>query len=485
MGIEKPGRSRQPLDTEKNSERSNKQVGKLAQALVLGGALLGSAQAAEAQQYAPDQLAKTSEYQSTLDTRTTLLKLAADKNTLPVEQFTAERRQLPDKLIFTVALLAHNVEPKYADFENDPALAEVDKVGPGLVLPLVHRKKVEAGYWHDLSQEMHTSNGESRARQEVVQTADVRIDILKDLSNKYGGVEPVELSESVAYVARNLHFNREEPTVENVQAEVRSILERRAALAQEDLFDRDVMVVSADEMWTEKTGTLKVIGTPRFNSNGLKDAIKERMRTSGDLPKNFLDVSPLVQDAMGYHSTPETIARAKTQTLGTISSATKPLTVYFRGHGGLGYFDLSTKSGDASKDYISVEELADALTARWHAEQSKYRNASELHISLVFDDCEMQAYVRSLSETLASRGVPLPGVMITASEWDQFSFSRVDELGSSLGGLLVHNPDLGSVMQNKHQMKDSDPSIFTPRKEDRAELMQVSGIVVPPDSAAA
>jgi|GEM_PF-3123208 hypothetical protein len=482
MGVDRLGHIQNRLDKEKNREKTKKRGSIAARSLLAAGVVLGSGAATN---YALDHFPRTPEYQAGLDTATTLKKLADDKNRLPVEQFTAEKRQLPDKLILTVALLAHSNEPKYADFEKDPALGSADKVSQGLVLPLVHRKKVDAGYWRNLSEELRGPNSEPSVQRDLMQTADVRFDILKDLSDKYGGVEPIQLEESVAYVARNLHFKHEEPTVQNVQAEVRSILERREALAYENLFDRNVLLVAADEIWSVKSGAQGLAGTPRFGNAGLQDAIKEKMRASGNTAASLWGTTPLVHDASGYHSTTETVAHAKKQTLSAVAQLTDPLTVFFRGHGGYGFFDLSHNFGSGPENSISAKELANALTDRWHAEKSKNPNASELNISFVFDDCMMQTFVRSLSETLASNGVPLPHVMITSSEWEQYSYSSFDRIGTEVGEMLLHNPDLGSIMQRKHDVKSSDPSIFTPRKDDPEKLMQVSGIFVPKETGTA
>jgi hypothetical protein len=462
MGIEKLGHIQKRLDKEKKRENAKKELKQVGKGVAFGGALL--AVGAVGAGVAIDHLKLKP------DTPAILLKFAEDKKRIPVEEFIAAKKMLPDKLVLSVALLAHSRVPRYGEFDTDIALQDADKIGKGLVIPLVRHKKVDEAYWADLSEELRSNDNS---------TADVRIDLLKDVSSKYGGVEPIELEESIAYVARNLYFKQQQPSAENVRTEVQSILERRNALAQENIFDRDTLLVSADETW--HTGTS---ADRRFGTKTLEDALKRRQHAANPEAR-FSHVTPLSYDASGFHSTPESISNAKQETLNIIAHSTKPLTVFFDGHGGGGSFYLSGSVG-TKEESIDFNEMADALTQRWGMKMTQSSRAKELDISFVFDDCEMQMFARYLAQILSYRHIPLPHVMITSSEWEQYGFSnKMNDYGSTFNELMVRQKDLGAVMEHKHDIKDSDPSIFTPRNDDPQKLMQVSGIVLPTDSASA
>ncbi len=387
-------------------------------------------------------------------------------------------KQLPDRLVFNVAMLAHSALPRYAAFDADPALAHVDQVDKSLVLPLVKHKKVGPEFWHNLSEEFKVSDSRS---------AEVRIDLLKGLSEKYAGVEPIELEESVAYVARNLVLKGETPNAASVKKEVASILERRKAIEHEDLFNRDVVLISGDELWqrplhppdASDNSVTSTLDSPRFGPQALQDQIRARQQASGHPHATLNHVTPLSQDSLGYHSTPESIANAKFNALVAVATPSgKPLTVFFDGHGSPEYFALSASLGTPD-EAISVEELADALTQRYQSESAQHHSTKELQVSFIFDDCEMQGYVRKLSEVLAQRNVPSPHIMITTSEYDQYGFSNpVNPFGSNFNVLMMNSLNLKAVMEHKHDIQESDPSIFVPRKEDHAKIMQVSGIVL-------
>lgn len=465
MGIENLRHIQKRLETEKKKTERKKQKSVLG--IYLAAGIVGQA-AAFGVGTLMDTHQKQDSYQG--DTPAILLKLAAEKNKLPVEQFTSMEKELPDRLVFNVALLAHNAEPRYSAFEKDPALTNADQIDRNLVLPLVMHKQTDSVFWNGLSEEFHRYGDPS---------ADVRLDLLKHLSGKFEGLDPVELEESVAYVARNLYVKGEEPTAENVQSEVRSILESREALANEDIFDRDTMLVSADEIWSE--GSAK--GEPRFGNRRLSSELEERLRMSGNVTATFSHITPLFHDSTGYHSNNETVGQAKKETLEKIAHAERPLTVFFDGHGGNGYFSFSASSGKVENETINFYELAGALTERWRSEITQHPEAKELPIALVFDDCMMQTFVRQLSTELAAHNVPLPQIMITTSEWEQYGFSNEsNSFGSNFNDLMVKSLNLGTVMARKHNVQDSDPSVFAPRKDQPTKLMQISGIVVASDT---
>jgi hypothetical protein len=126
-------------------------------------------------------------------------------------------------------------------------------------------------------------------------------------------------------------------------------------------------------------------------------------------------------------------------------------------------------------DSISVTELADTLTARYQA-----AGHAGLQLSMVSSACNMQNFHRALADLLAQRGVPLPDVMISASEYGQYGFSDPSNtFGNPFNKLIVTSPDLKAVMDHKHDVKISDPSVFVPRTDDPEKLMQISGIVAP------
>ncbi len=95
----------------------------------------------------------------------------------------------------------------------------------------------------------------------------------------------------------------------------------------------------------------------------------------------------------------------------------------------------------------------------------------------------MQNFARNLADNLSARDIPLPELMISASEYGQYSYSDPENpFGSVFNEMLVKSPNLSSVIEHKHEVKLSDPSILVPRADNPKRLMQVSGIVLPSES---
>jgi hypothetical protein len=397
-----------------------------------------------------------------------------------------EKIGVSKRVVLDLTLLAHANFPHYESLETDKDLNNVYNINPMLVLPLVTHKHVENGYWDGLRVEFNEADANLHDYEgETIKTAEVKIKLLKEFSKEYGGVDPVDLGESAAYVARNLSMKSEELTDAAVKAEVENILERRAEIGAEDILQRNVLLVSGDEVLGEGTGHT---GELRFGKKALQDAIKARHQSS-PIPLKLTNVDPFVSDTAPYQSTPESIAQAKSDAIRLISNSLEPLTVFFDGHGNPDFFALSAHPDDKTgemiagpAEQITVSEVADALTARYEAE--RIQGHSGLQISFVYDDCYMQNFARSLAAALQERNVPLPDLMISASEYGQYTSSDWNNpFGSRFNELIAKSPDLKTIMQQKHDVKVSDPSVFVPRKDDPKRLMQVSGIMAASFSA--
>lgn len=378
-----------------------------------------------------------------------------------------------------VALLAYALQPDYAALDQDPHLQYAETIDPSWVLPLVQHREIGAAYWNTLSQELGQSDAlMTGAAKNQTPTAQPKLDILKRISVAHQGVDPIELEESVAYVARNLSMKGEQPDEARVKAEVNHILERREAIGRLDLLQQDILLVSADEVVARD----QVAQERRFGKQALLDGAKERQRDA-QYNQKWTTIDPFVAPT-GLTSNAESIAEAKSAALRKIASSTEPLTVYLDGHGSPDAFALSGHPNDRGElvaqpsDIITVDELAASLTERYRAELANHQNG--LRVSFIFSACDMQNFARNVADKLSRSGVPLPDVMISASEYGQYGYSVLDnKYGSLFNEMMIVHKSLGDVMAHKHEALHSDPSIFVPRPENPKRLMQVSGIVVP------
>lgn len=414
------------------------------------------------------------------DTATSLSILSRLQDSLSAKDLASLR--LSGRATSAIALLAYNQEPLYPQLEADPALVHIDDIDRALVLPLVQNKKVGADFWEVTLQALRSADDFSGTT-----TAKARLAVLRNLSARWGWVDPIELEQSAAYVARNLYMKQLAPSAAAVKEEVRAIQQERQRISRELLFNNDILVLSHDEVMLQTHNIFVKQGDPRFGTSVLIDALKKRQAEAGASGKTFTHLTPLVQKGGRYKATAQSTEAAKTKTLEIVATSVRPLTVFLDGHGSEDAFYLSSgqvqngvvQAPPTEDARISVADMARALADRWELQKMQDPGATELNVSFVFSACFMQNFARSLAESLERRGVPLPHLMLSASDYGQYGFSNFNDImGSLFNSLVAKSSTVGDIIQGKKDLRNQAPSMFVPRKDDPHKLMQVSGIVV-------
>jgi hypothetical protein len=158
----------------------------------------------------------------------------------------------------------------------------------------------------------------------------------------------------------------------------------------------------------------------------------------------------------------------------------------FDGHGSMDGFHLAngTVKPDGSIDgsntgKIAVDDMVSALSDRWKEQHREHPQDRELNISLIFSSCFSQNYVRSIAEELGRLHIPMPRLMISATEYSQYAWTSWNSpYGAQFNELLISSDTLGKLLENKEYTIHSTPSIFVPRKDDPTKPQQLGGIVV-------
>ena len=386
----------------------------------------------------------------------------------------------PKNATLEISMLERGIGPDFAALRGDMALIAAGTIDRSLLLPMLIAPKADEAFWSMAKSQFEKHDYYPKE----YNTVGVKLLITKSLSAHYGNANPFELEESAAIVARNLYEANVPVNADSVKKEVQRIQERRAELGQVNIFNRDVLLASHGEIFESKRGINKK-GDPRFGTKGLEKLIIAQ-QGPGVI---FAHASPLRQEA-GAASP----AKAKRQTMDMILNSTRPLTVYFDGHGSEEAFYFAsgerTASGvvDSSADRkITAPELADALAVRFAKQQKAQPQLRQSNIILVFSACLQQNLVRSLAVELKKLNVPLPEVMMTASEFGQNGYSDINKgAGSKFNDLVAKSRTINEILKNQFMhLYDANPSIFAPAKEDPTRLMQLGGALVPGDSQTA
>jgi|GEM_PF-3929519 len=398
--------------------------------------------------------------------------------------------QVPERTFVEAALLAFEdpAEDSHIDIQSgllyaDQSLRHVSDIPFDAVKRLV----------------IHQSSASDIKKMRFAETASTEVptgDLIRilmlELNRRYPGLNPVELGQSVAYVARNLSFEGKQyvPSTHEIQSEVDSILSQRERYAETPLFERNVVVISHDEIWKTESGRL----TPRFGTDALIQAIGKIQETGHR--KNLTEKSTIEHiSPFSYNSNPNSykvsqtlLDKARFNALAALSDGENPTTFFFDGHGSGEAFYLSRGQVDASgtivdeaSTKITVADMADALEARWTIQHMMHPKDTQLNATFIFSACFMQDYIRALADELKRRNVPLPESMIVASEKGQYSFSYVQNpLGSKFIQMILTHPTVGGVVSHKQDHNDaSSPGIFVPRKDNPHTLQQIGGMVLP------
>ena len=420
------------------------------------------------------------------------------KPNFTAEQYRHAKEELSKQASFSIALNAHNLKPNYGAFMVDPSLKDVESVKRSLLYPIVEHK-ADANFWLKLQQWFQTQdqyenfnrkNAATSKEEEFVpiKSDGIKMELMHDISEKNQSYNPIEIEEAAAYVTRNLAARNEPVRDATVSLEVNHIQQVRNREAHRQLFAGNILLVANGEI----QGKERTFG-PLALQKGLKEVQKQETHGKG----KFWVVSPLVTQDRHIKVTEASMKDAKDSLFKHISFSTEPLTVFFDGHGNKdGFYLASGEIGENGKpvEYspnakITVHELAEVLTQRFLVQKQKDHNANRSNVTLISGACYMQNFMRSLAQELQTRGVPLPAVMISSSEFGQFGFSNpADPMGADFNSFIAKNPSLGEVLRNEFSMpQSSKPSVFVPEKtkEGKEVLMQLGGLVVADSSAAA
>lgn len=495
---------------EAEKARRKREVGNVARAVALGAALLGGAVQLDRQAESVPE---------TIDAPITevLRDLKKAHDTLPSEEFEARLREVPTdhpRATTELGLLSYNLQARPEAVHEDEALSHVGRFDKTFALPLVQHTAVPKGYWEGVKTMFENEtvkkglaeNKANEKREEIRAFAPFKTMILKEVSAHFGGVDPVELEESVAMLSRNLwwHGVQANPAPEVVRAEAASILEQRHRLSNENFWGRKVVVVSHSEIDTS--------GKPAFGKPGFIQGIAKRQRQE-QISQNVESITAFVG---GVEAT-DTVVRehaeaAKEKALAALRDGAVPTTFVFDGHGGKDGFYfyagevLNGHVNEVNEVSIDVSELADALQDRWKMQHAAHPEDTQLNATLIFSACYMQDFLRKVANMLEMQDVPLPHLMITASEFGQYSFyDSKGFTGSDFNQSLIARGRLGDLIRKKHHPVASEsgsgssdgpplmtiemiapaqstPTIFVPRPENPKQLMQIGGIVVPAET---
>ena len=409
--------------------------------------------------------------------------LETARKTMNDDQFRTLLRTIPLRATASIGLYAYDADSWWT---NDMNLQHAGAIKRDLVLPLVTHRTVNPEFWDELLVKFRSNDTISG-----IPRAIGKILLLQEISEQRRGIDPVELEESAAYVARNLIWKGINglPSGAETAQEVQEILAQRAFLAEERLFKGNVLVVSHGELMWNSVGATKK-DTPRFGTKSYIDGILRRHELESKDASSVTHFTPSVQDASGYSVTKISITETKRRVLYFLRNNVEPVTFIFDGHGfndALYLFD-----GDIDDDKkvrpsesthkISVDDIVAALEERWNRQHEAYPDDTELNVSMIIFSCSSQDYIRNVVTGLQKKDVPLPHFMITSSEYGQSSLSHWENpYGSIFNELVVMSGTVRDLLiERKHMVPDSNPSVFMPRRvkpgELKKTLMQVGNL---------
>lgn len=274
---------------------------------------------------------------------------------------------------------------------------------------------------------------------------------------------PQQAAQWRAMITRNLSFNRQAVTRENVMSECTRILEQRKKYRGVSLFaGREVLHVAHSELRDKKNKT------HRFGSDALQNAI--RFQSGND---HYQFIRP--------EATRESLKEAKDAILKNIVSAGHPFTFVFEGHGSPEAIYLSDGEVIDEKRVretpdtirITVAELATALRLRseWFPAVGDPADPRRRDI-LVLESCFNADFLRALHTRLGDAPKP---IVLGASEYGQYSYDqKSDTLGSHFfSGVLQmgkknHISTFGDVFEHEFE-GPTNPSIYGPDEKNTTQ----------------
>ncbi len=419
-------------------------------------------------------------------------KLPKIESVLTAEQRSELQAKIPANLPFAIAALAHERGANHANFLRDAAFSNPDAIDRRLLAPLVSPHRMDAADWQNIKN-VFTERNEDR---DVIS---LKLQTLHMLSDRYGGVDPTQVETAAAMVLSNLReLGVDSPAASDVAYAVERIMRSREHVSRLDLFrGRDVVLISHDELLQDDSNPDYARPVPRFGTEVLAETLRARLRDDESPDASFQHMTPLVHDDRGYHSSLDSVESAKEDALNAISTSVQPLTVYFDGHGAPDALYLSSGTspvithfwggakpqtiGDLidhmnDDEQITVGDLARALETRYRLHVASQPDAEYSNVILIFSACFMNDFSRALSDDLAKRGVPLPELIVSASQTGQYSTSIfTNTFGSPLNELLANSPSVGGIIRGEVKLFDEHPNIFVPMQSHPDKLMQISG----------
>ncbi len=419
--------------------------------------------------------------------------LTLAKHYLPQKDFADVLAHVSAATSTEIALLAFNqdvnptLDPKGEPplsyrITEDPSLTRVADIPDAAVTPIVlYRMRPQSLEADALSmfQGRFSRLNEGRAA------------LMAHISQQDGYLDPIQIKQSVAMVARNIWMSgyEGELSADRISKEVEVIASRRIAVGPEKLFDKKIVLISHGEILEQNKNDTSTSETPRFGNENLIDALSIAQDESSPKEAAGIEhISPLTFDpgSQTYQMSAELLQRAHQAALDAVADGSSPSTIMFDGHGDDTVFGLSGLSVgpdgaqvDAKSNMITVDEMVDALEKRWHTQHSLHPHDTEINVSLIFSACQMQNYLRSIAAGLQERNIPMPRLMMSTSEYGQYSFSDSPATtGSFVNDYITRSRTIFDLIKNKETVTGSTPSIFVPRP-DHKTLMQLGGIVVP------
>jgi len=254
-------------------------------------------------------------------------------------------------------------------------------------------------------------------------------------------------------ISRNLYFQNETPTKQNIQKEYLRILNEKNKYKNLPLFkDRNIVFAAHNE-------TLR--GRPLFGREATIDAIKTQGAKSVTLLRPQANL--------------ESVNKIKNEILKKIIETPSPATFYLDMHGGLNGVYLSDGNIYKGKPKetnntrkITTRELAEAFNAR----QNKYPN--EQPPILIFVNCFSGGILRDFLNKIKQN----PPICISASEYYQLTSGSYFYKHSSAFAqkvLQLGKKDqittIGTIMRNE-LAGTSNPTIYIPSQ--KGKIMQLS-----------
>jgi len=272
---------------------------------------------------------------------------------------------------------------------------------------------------------------------------------------------PKELSMNQArlIIARNLFFQKLEPSKETVKAEWEKVIEQREAYKDVKLFkDRNVIHMADNEYSKQQA-------VHSFGNEPEKDNITSQ---GAKLEPYRADYKPEASDTEKI----KTLQKIKTTMLNSIVNTKPPLTFYYAGHGNANAIFFDSHSEFESKfnplTTITYKEFAQKLIERNNKYPDEYKDKNTRPI-LIINTCYSSTFLRNVYAEIG-KSRPLP-IGLGASEYNQQtksaqgSVSDFEQKILELGMTDKKNPSTIGMIMKREEKAAVNPTLYIPRSK--------------------